>query len=227
VFLPWKDENPTRGTSWITLSLLGLNAVTFLGELLAGLPDTLFLRHGMVPARLLGDGGLFTFGGGATLLTSMFLHGSPLHLLSNLLYLWIFGNNIEDALGPVRFLVFYLLCGLGGHAAQIAAHPGSTLPTVGASGAIAGVLAAYLLRFPGARIRTFTYLIFLFGNFRVPAAVVIGFWFLMQLLGGLGELGAAPGGGGVAWFEHLGGFVSGLVLFPAFVRGRRWRSERW
>jgi len=222
VFLPWKDDLPTRRVSWVTIGLIVANVAVFAAELSA--PDLagVFREHGLIPAAFTRGSALAA---SPTLFSSMFLHGSVLHLASNALYLWIFGNNVEDLLGPVRFLIFYVLAGLGGHAAQILADAGSTVPTVGASGAIAGILGAYLIRFPSARIHTFLYLIFVFGNFRIPAAVVIAAWLLMQILGGLGSL--SGGAGGIAWFEHLGGFAAGVLLFPLLAGRRGRRVSRW
>lgn len=225
MFLPWKDDNPTRRTPWVTFSLLGAYLAVFIAELLAADPGRVFLTWGLVPARI-AEAGLFDGAAGATLFTSMFLHGGFLHLASNGLYLWIFANNVEDVLGPVRFLAFYLLAGLGGHAAHVLSDAESLVPTVGASGAIAGILGAYLLRFPSARVHTLVYLIFIFGNFRVPAAIVISGWFLVQLFGGLGAVGGAAEGG-IAWFEHLGGFVAGILLFPLLGGRRVTRPPRW
>jgi membrane associated rhomboid family serine protease len=222
LFLPWKDDLPTRRTPWVTIGLIAVNVAVFAAELTASDPARLFREHGLVPAAFLGASAP---GAVPTLFSSMFLHGSLVHLASNALYLWIFGNNVEDLLGPVRFLVFYLLSGLGAHAAQILSDPGSTVPTVGASGAIAGILGAYLIRFPSARIHTFLYLIFLFGNFRLPAAVVIAAWLVMQILGGMGSL--AGGSEGIAWFEHLGGFAAGALLFPLLAGRRGRRVSRW
>jgi membrane associated rhomboid family serine protease len=140
-----------------------------------------------------------------TLLTSMFLHGSLFHLLGNMLYLWIFGNNIEDRLGPVRFPLFYLLSGIAAALTHILFQPGSRVPMIGASGAIAGVLGAYWLLFPRARVKTFVFLVFYIDVVPIPAAIVLGLWFLAQVL----NVGM---GGGVAWFAHIGGFLSGLLL---------------
>jgi membrane associated rhomboid family serine protease len=219
VFLPWKDDNPARRTAWVTLALIAANVGVFVWELASG-PAAAFDRYGLIPSRLLAGQGL------ATLATSAFLHAGVLHLASNVLFLWIFGHNVEAVLGPLRFAVLYAGAALGAHAAQVVAAPTSAVPTVGASGAIAGVLAAYVLRFPAARIHTFVYLIFIFGNFRIPAAVVIGVWFLAQVLGSLTTLGSVEVGG-VAWFEHLGGFVTGGVLFPLLAGRSGRRVSRW
>jgi len=147
-----------------------------------------------------------------TLLTSMFLHGGILHLLGNMLYLWIFGDNVEDAMGPVRFLGFYLLCGIVAGFAQIAIGPGSSIPMVGASGAIAGILAAYFMLFPQSRVLTLVPLFFFLRLVAVPAVFLLGFWFVWQVISGAGSLGSS---GGVAFFAHIGGFIAGLFLvFP-------------
>jgi membrane associated rhomboid family serine protease len=142
----------------------------------------------------------------------MFLHGNVLHLAGNLLYLWVFGNNVEDILGSLRFLAFYAAAGLGGHLAHLAASSGSPIPTVGASGAIAGVLAAYWIRFPRARVHSLLFLFVFLRWVRLPASLVIGYWLVLQVVNSLAELGGA-GPAGIAWFEHLGGFASGAALF--------------
>ena len=146
------------------------------------------------------------------LVTSMFLHGGWLHLLGNMLYLWIFGNNVEDRLGRVLFVIFYFAGGLAAGATQVMVSPDSTVPLVGASGAIAATLGAYLVLFPGARIETLVFLGFFYQLMRVPAVVVLGFWFVLQLIDGLGALGAETSTGGVAFFAHIGGFVFGVVV---------------
>jgi membrane associated rhomboid family serine protease len=162
-----------------------------------------------------------------TVLTSMFLHGGLLHLLGNMLYLWIFGDNVEDAMGPIRFLIFYIVCGAAAALAQIAVDPGSAIPFIGASGAIAGVLAAYFMLFPYARVLTLVPIFFFLRLIPIPAVFLLGFWFLLQVINGAGSLGS---GGGVAWFAHIGGFVAGAIL--VFVFRRRgvpvtlWRTLR-
>ncbi|MCA9751372.1 MAG: rhomboid family intramembrane serine protease [Gemmatimonadetes bacterium] len=203
----------------MTIALLIVNAVAFVLQITAADPDALVLRFGFVPAEA-------SLAAPLPLFTSMFLHGSLLHLGGNLLYLWIFGNNVEDVLGSPRFLAFYLACGLAGHAAHWLTDPHSSLPTIGASGAISGVLAAYLLRFPRASVTSAIFLIFIVRIVRVPAAVVIGIWIALQVLNGMVSLGGAPAGN-VAWFEHLGGFAGGLMLLPLFAIGRARREVRW
>ena len=155
-----------------------------------------------------------------TLLTSIFLHGGWLHLGGNMLYLWVFGDNVENAFGPVKYLLFYLVCGVGATAAQIAIDPGSTIPTVGASGAIAGVMGAYLIMFPGATVRTVIFIVVFFTVVYLPAILVIGLWFVMQLISGVTSLGApTQTDGGVAFFAHIGGLIVGALL--ALILRRR------
>jgi membrane associated rhomboid family serine protease len=161
-----------------------------------------------------------------TVFTSMFLHGSPLHLGGNMLYLWIFGNNVEDAMGSGRFLLFYLLCGIAAAAAQVATAPYSTIPMLGASGAVAGVLGAYLVRFPTAQVETCVFFFFI-TIIRLPALIVLGFWFLLQFTQGIAELGGVSDGGGVAWWAHIGGFVLGMLLINLFAQRRPARYNKW
>jgi membrane associated rhomboid family serine protease len=213
VLFPLKDENPTTRRPWITIALIVTNAVVFVVQSHEG--EGLVLRGGLVPSRVVG----FESDSFVTLFTSMFLHGGLVHLGGNLLYLWIFGNNVEDVLGHLPFLGFYFLAGLGGHAAHILLNAGSTIPTIGASGAISGILGAYLVRFPRAHVHSLFFFVFFVRWVRVPAVVVIGIWLVMQVLGGVDEF-ALPDQGGVAWFEHLGGFAVGVLVFR--LRRRTW-----
>ena len=225
--IPIRDENPTRSIPWVTLALIAANIGVFIYEntLTAAGLDALWTTWSIVPARLLADP--FSAREVATVFTSMFMHAGWVHLIGNMLYLWIFGNNIEDRLGPVRFVAFYLVSGIAGAAAQIVMGPGSTVPMLGASGAIAGVLAGYLLLYPGASIVTIIPVFFFIEVARVPAYLVIGFWFVLQLGSGLASLGASAASGGTAWFAHIGGFVAGLVLaLPAWYATRRRRRGR-
>ena len=157
-----------------------------------------------------------------TLFSSMFLHGGFLHLFGNMLYLWIFGNNIEDTLGHSRFFLFYLICGLVAGVAQVFSNPNSTVPMIGASGAIAGILGGYLLLFPGAQVVTLVFFFFFLKIIRIPALLVLGFWFLIQFL----HLGGGTGGN-VAWVAHIGGFIAGLVLVKLFQPQPAKRRKRW
>jgi membrane associated rhomboid family serine protease len=178
-----------------------------------------FIEHwGIVPDNI--SGHLYT------LLTSMFLHGGWMHVLGNMLFLWVFGRNVEDLIGSGRFVVFYLLVGLVAAVVQVIANPYSRLPTIGASGAIAGVMGAYLIKFPRARIVTLIPIIVFITTMEIPAAVMLGWWFLIQLFSGFGSLARTDyTGGGIAWFAHVGGFIAGMLLIRAFPRQqRRWRA---
>ena len=150
-----------------------------------------------------------------TVFTSMFLHGGISHIMGNMWFLWVFGDNVEGVLGHVKFAVFYIICGLAATMSQLFVDPSSTIPMVGASGAIAGVLGMYMIRFPHARVHVFAFIIIFFTTFRIPAMFVLGFWFFNQLTNGLGSLGFDTTGG-VAWFAHIGGFISGVMLNQAF-----------
>jgi len=182
--------------------------------------DDLVARYALIPAELLRGTDLpptIPVPLWLTLVTSIFLHGGIMHLLGNMLYLWIFGDNVEDAMGPFRFLVFYLLCGIAASFAQIAIAPSSPIPMLGASGAIAGVLAAYFMLFPHARVLTLIPIFFFIRLISLPAVVLLGFWFVFQVINGAGALGSH---GGVAWFAHIGGFVAGAILVFPFHRRR-------
>jgi len=192
--------------------------------------DWFLMAYALTPGELLGGTDLpptIPIPLWLTLLTSIFMHGSIMHVLGNMLYLWIFGDNVEDAMGSARFLVFYLLCGAVATFAQIAIGPGSSIPVVGASGAIAGVLAAYFMLYPYARVMTIIPIFFFIRLVALPAVILLGFWFILQVISGAGALGSS---GGVAWFAHIGGFIAGLILvFPFRRRGvpvTLWNSIR-
>jgi membrane associated rhomboid family serine protease len=217
--IPLRDANPTRQTPVVTLGLIVACSVAFiyeLGLLVSGGADALdafVTRFGVVPERLLAawsSEGIATFET-ATLVTSQFLHGGWLHLLGNLLFLWIFGNNIEDRLGRLAFLGFYLAGGVAAGLAQVAIDPTSEIPTIGASGAIAATLGAYLVLFPHARVTSLVFLGFFYQLIDVPAVIVLIFWFVLQLIDGIASLGMTEAGG-VAFFAHIGGFVAGAVV---------------
>jgi membrane associated rhomboid family serine protease len=223
--IPLKDDNPTRIVPFVTIGLIAANLFVFVFELTLP-PEGLkafVASMGVVPAELtrliLHDPRRLPHAG-TTLLTAMFVHGGIMHVAMNMLYLWIFGNNIEEVMGHGRYLAFYLVCGLVASLCQVAVAPGSTVPMIGASGAISGVLGAYLIMFPAARVLTLVFFIFLIRVVPIPAVIVLGFWFLLQLL----SAGPAGAGGGVAVFAHIGGFVAGVVLIAAF-RVRRSRQS--
>ena len=220
--IPLRDDNPTTLTPIVTVLFIVLNGLVFLYQLSLGSAEERFiLSYAAVPAELFRAG--VTVGdprvpAGMTVFTSMFLHGGVLHLAGNMLYLWIFGNNIEDAMGHARFVLFYLLCGVVAVFAHAVTAPNSTVPMVGASGAISGVLGAYLLLFPTARVLVLIPLGFVTRLVHVPALIVLGFWIVVQFLNGFFSLDGP--GGGVAWFAHIGGFLAGLVLIKVFQRRR-------
>jgi membrane associated rhomboid family serine protease len=224
--IPLRDLNPSRRLPVVTVLLIAANALLFFYELALG-PDLerFLFAAAFIPAKVFGGeaaGGGLGFGVGSALL-SMFLHGGWMHFLGNMLFLWIFGDNVEDRLGHFRYVVFYLACGYAATFAHAAASPASAMPAIGASGAIAGVLGAYLFLFPGARIVTLFILGFFIQTVEVPALVYLPLWFLIQFFSGLASLGAAGAQqGGVAWFAHIGGFVAGPLLLW-LLGGRRGR----
>jgi rhomboid family protein len=208
---PVSDVIPSRTTPYVTISLIALNAIAFLIELQlsdSGLHQ-LVASYGVVPAR-------FTW---PDMLTSMFLHSGWLHFLGNMLYLWIFGDNVEDRLGHARYLLFYLFCGAAASLGQVASHPESTLPMIGASGAIAGVMGAYFVLYPQSRVLTAVFIIIFIDLIEIPAIYFLGIWFLMQLFSGVGSLGARAADGGIAFWAHVGGFAAGALL------GALWRAS--
>jgi membrane associated rhomboid family serine protease len=215
--MPLKDDNPTRRTAYLTLLLIIINLAVFIRQLALGSEglSTAYL-YGAIPARLLGLGSNLPQAAvpePLTLVTAMFLHGGFLHLAGNMLYLWIFGNNVEDVLGRPRFIIFYLVCGLIAAFSHTLSAVQSQLPMIGASGAIAGILGAYLVLYPRARVHTlFIFFVFI-RVIPIPAVFLLIFWFIIQL----SSLGT---GGGVAWTAHIGGFLAGLVLIRLFLRGR-------
>jgi membrane associated rhomboid family serine protease len=219
--IPLRDSNPTRTTPLLTYAIIAANTLVFLYQSTLD-PDSekLFIeQYGLIPSLLTHEP---SFGSFITPFTSMFIHGGFLHVLFNMWSLFIFGDNVEDSLGKGRFALFYLLCGMAAAGGQVMIDPNSTLPMVGASGAIAGVLAAYLRLFPHARILTLIPLFIFFFTREIPALVFIVLWFALQVLTGLGSLGVTAGQmtGGVAVFAHIGGFLGGLVLIRIMLPPR-------
>lgn len=217
--IPLRDANPTRRTPVVTIGILLACFVVFayeLGLTASGGDPALeaFVRQwGVVPAEVTAAWrGDILSAETATLITSQFLHGGWLHLFGNMLFLWIFANNVEDRLGRPAFLVFYLAGGVVAVLAQVAVAPASTIPTIGASGAIAATLGAYLVFFPRARITSLVFLGFFYQLIDVPAVLVLGFWFVLQLIDGFASLGMVASSGGVAFFAHIGGFVAGALV---------------
>ena len=221
--LPIGDENDHTGVAFVTIGLIVANVLAFLNEI--NRPEdavqAFIFAWGVVPREFsVGTDlpPLIPFPYWSTLVTSMFLHGGWGHLGGNMLFLWIFGDNIEHRLGHLRFVVFYLVCGFAASLAHILFNSGSNIPAVGASGAISGVLGGYLLMFPRNRVYVVTW----GGVMAVPAIFMLGLWIVMQLVSGVGSIGvtARNAGGGVAYMAHIGGFAAGLILAPLFARGR-------
>ena len=230
---PLKDDLPTRSTPVITVGLIVLNALVFVYQVVleagdlgegAGAAKAFVMEFGLIPCSLTGACAKVSDlpSPALTIFTSMFLHGSLFHIAGNMLYLWIFGNNVEDTLGHGRFTVFYLASGIAAAASQTLVGPDSRVPMIGASGAVSGVLGAYFVLFPQASVLTLVIFGFFWRLVRIPALVVLGFWMVVQILNGLWSFGA---GGGVAWFAHIGGFFAGMGLLFLFCP--RPAAPRW
>lgn len=220
---PLRDSEPSNTRPLVTMALIALNVLVFLYEI--SLDDyslqAFFGEWGMVPARFQP----------LTLVSSMFLHGGWMHVLGNVWFLWVFGDNIEDVLGHGKYLGFYLACGLAGGLAHLMFSAGSTVPAIGASGAISGVMGAYLLRFPRSRVHTLVFFLVFATTIEVPAQLMIGYWFVVQIFSGIGQLAMASAGqGGTAWFAHIGGFLAGMALIRMIPSQPSWRVRqeyRW
>ena len=211
--IPIGDRNPTRSFPIVNIALIVINVLVFVYELSLGGRDLdeFLQRWGVAPFTVSRDP--LSPEELQTVYTSMFLHAGWLHLLGNMVFLWVFGDNVEDALGHLRYLLFYLVAGTGAVAAQVSMASDTLVPLVGASGAISGVLGAYILLYPRSAVLVLIPLFFIPWTAEVPALFVIGFWFLLQLMSGLAAVGHAIGGaGGVAWWAHVGGFLSGMLL---------------
>ncbi len=232
--IPYKDDNPTELTPLVTVGIIALNALAWILVQGMGSTDAVassVCRYGLIPAELTGGApvealkeraaGLHcviaTVPHWGRVLTSMFMHGGWFHLIGNMWFLWVFGNNIEDSMGHARFVVFYLLCGIIAAAAQTAVDPHSVVPMIGASGAISGVLGGYILLYPRVRVHTLITFGFFVTTVALPAYVMLGYWFLLQLLmGTVGTLSRMQGG--VAFWAHVGGFAAGLLLVKLFAK---------
>ena len=246
---PYRDENETQRLAIVTGVIIALNILAWIAVQGAGatLPlATSICELGLIPGELtlslpvgtsfpMGDGLVCTTDPGPQplhLITSMFLHGSWMHLLGNMWFLWLFGNNVEDSMGRLRFVVFYLICGLAAALGQVITSPNSAIPMVGASGAISGVMGGYLVLYPRVRVFTLVTLGFFFTTIALPAWVMLGYWFLIQFVSGFVSFGGDKGG--VAFWAHVGGFVAGLVLVKLFARSdyvaahrsHHWRPQR-
>jgi membrane associated rhomboid family serine protease len=220
--IPYKDDIRTRTFPIITSSLIFVNILVFLGQQLLLRPsdaEALYRSYGLIPREFLAAVAarwdLIPYNA-LTVFTSMFLHGGYLHILGNMLYLWVFGCSVEDAMGRGRFLVFYFMGGVAAAAFQFLCDPASTIPMIGASGAVAGLLGAYLVLYPFARVKTVLFIIIFVKIVELPAVLLLTVWFLMQVLFSYGE--------GVAWFAHIGGFIFSLCGVKLFMLGRRTRK---
>ncbi|MCW5978070.1 MAG: rhomboid family intramembrane serine protease [Bryobacteraceae bacterium] len=217
--IPLRDSQPSNSTPFVTLLLIGVNVVVFLYEVSL---DHFSLNHfisvwGMVPAELQYR----------TLITSMFLHGGWMHLIGNMWFLWIYGDNVEDILGAGKYLVFYFACGIAAAFAHILTNPGSAIPTVGASGAIAGVMGAYLLKFPHSKILTLIPIFVVFTTIEISAWIILVYWFVIQIFSGVGSVAYSEASeGGIAFFAHIGGFVAGIALIKLIPTRQRYRARR-
>jgi membrane associated rhomboid family serine protease len=238
---PLRDDNPTLGSSFAVFAIIAANAAVWI--LVQGMGSepslsTSVCRFGAIPGELLGrvaSGTHVPMGGKLacviegvpnwwTPFTSMFMHGGWFHIIGNLWFLWVFGDNIEDSMGAARFLLFYVLCGLAAVAAQAASNPASAVPMVGASGAIGGVMGAYAFLYPRAPVHMLVVFGFYIDRVAVPAVLMLGYWFVIQLIGGVPALGGE--GGGVAFWAHVGGFLAGIALVPLFRVRRRVEAHR-
>jgi membrane associated rhomboid family serine protease len=216
ILIPLRSSERVYSTARVTAGLIAVNVAIFLYQVSLS-PRALndfVTQWGVIPDRL----------NVASLVTSMFLHGGWLHILGNMLFLWVFGRNVEDLIGGTRFLLLYLVCGVAAAIVQIVSNPYSRVPTIGASGAIAGIMGAYLIKFPRSHIKTLFWLIF-FTTLEIPAAFLLLYWFAIQFLSGFSSLAEADyTGGGVAWFAHVGGFIAGMLLIRLFPDRRKWRT---
>jgi membrane associated rhomboid family serine protease len=220
--IPLRDDIPSAARPITTYLIVAICTAVFLYMLSLGSEprvEAFILQYGVTPADVTGRAGTSPVQAYPTIITSMFMHGGWFHLIGNMLYLWIFGDNVEDLMGHAGFAIFYLIAGVAATLTHVFLNAGSTIPLVGASGAIAGVLGAYLVLFPRARILSLVPFGFFSRIMEVPALFFLPVWFLLQFLQGVADI--AGTGGGVAWWAHIGGFVAGIVLVPIFARRRR------
>jgi membrane associated rhomboid family serine protease len=242
---PYRDENEAVRTPWVTYAIIAANVLVWLLVEGAGRTPAVaaaVCNYGLIPGELmlrvkpgtgfpLGEGMACLMDPGRApehILYSMFLHGGWMHLLGNMWFFWIFGDNVEDSMGHVRFAIFYLLCGAAAAAGQVLSEPASMIPMVGASGAIGGIMGAYVVLYPRVKVYNLLWIGFFVTTIVLPAWAMLGFWFVLQLLGGVGHL--LGGSGGVAFFAHVGGFLAGAILIKAFARGeyiREHAARQW
>ena len=222
--IPLRDSNPSHTVPFVNYLLIGVNVIAFLFELSLGRYFNNFIfQFGVVPVRSFSDIEMMSLDvlTIVSYFTSMFLHGGWMHLIGNMLFLYIFGDNVEDKFGHFKYFIFYLIAGLAAALTQTFINPASEVPMVGASGAIAGVLGAYVLMFPTARVVTLIPIFFFFQIVELPAFIFLGLWFMMQIFSGIMSLGIGADAGGVAWWAHIGGFGAGVILLPFLRKSRR------
>jgi membrane associated rhomboid family serine protease len=222
--IPYKDDNPVGTVPFVTFLIIGANVAVFILQSVSGeSARRIVYAYGAIPRNILSFSSDQAISPALTVFTSMFMHGGLMHLGGNMLYLWIFGNNIEDVLGHWRFFIFYLFSGVVSAYCYALTAPSSIIPMIGASGAISGILGAYILLFPKARVHTIVFLGFFIQAIRIPALIVIGFWAIIQFVSGL-FVHAGTDQGGIAWFAHMGGFVAGLLTIKLWLPRR---IHRW
>jgi membrane associated rhomboid family serine protease len=218
--IPLRDTQPSYSTPFVTVAIIIVNVLAFLYQVsLDPYSSNWFIAHyAIVPDRLQYR----------DMVTAMFLHGGWMHLIGNMWFLWIYGDNVEDVLGHTKYLVFYLLCGVAAAILHVMLNPYSRVPTLGASGAIAGVMGAYMVKFPHSRIITLVPILIFFTTMEIPAIFMLAYWFLIQIFSGVGSIGYSnvSSGGGVAWFAHIGGFIAGVVLVYVMGTRERFRNRR-
>lgn len=219
--IPFKDDNPTQTFPFVTIGLIAINCLIFIWELVSSMDITRAAYfYGAIPRNLISFETSQPIHPAISIFTSMFLHGGFFHIAGNMLYLWIFGNNIEDSLGHFRFLIFYLFSGIIAVYSHAITESQSMVPMIGASGAVSGILGAYLLLFPHARVHTLVILGFFVQIVRIPAIFIIGFWIIIQLINGILSKGLLNQGG-VAWFAHIGGFIAGILTIKLWVHRKK------
>lgn len=224
--IPFKDDNPTTIFPFVTIGLIALNTIVFILQFFySGDTRQIVFTYGAIPNYLLTFDTVQPIHPVLTVFTSMFMHGGIFHIAGNMLYLWIFGNNIEDKLGHIRFTIFYLLSGITAAYSHAITSPSSMIPMVGASGAVSGILGAYLLLFPHARIHTLVFFGFFAQVIKLPALFVLGFWIVVQFINGILSKGLMNQGG-VAWFAHIGGVVFGILMIKIFLIGKSQRTSQ-
>lgn len=229
--IPLRDSTPSGTLPFVTIGIIVLNSMMWLYQVSLGPRfDQFIMEYGLIPLRFLLSyqiqGGIFD-NALIPLVASVFMHGGWMHIIGNMWFLWIFGDNVEDRLGHARYALFYILCGIGAALIQIALHPSSKIPMVGASGAISGVLGAYLVSYPYARIHTLLIIFFIIRFVEIPAFIFLIIWFVFQLISGTAELAVAQESGGVAYWAHMGGFIVGIVLLWIMHTNPGRRTPTW